>query len=99
MKDELAFHNVPSSLEGVIRLATRVDSRIQDRRHERRHETFTHLQSVHPQAFSTTNTEPQPEGAKPMQLGYTSLLPGEGDRRQRANLCLYCSQPGHYISG
>jgi len=46
MKDELASRDIPSTLDGVIKLATRVDSRIQDRRRERRHETFTHLPSV-----------------------------------------------------
>jgi len=32
-------------------------------------------------------------------LGHTNLSPDEQDRRQRANLCLYCGQPDHYVSG
>ena len=33
-----------------------------------------------------------------MQIGQASLTPQERERRRRGNLCLYCGQPGHFLS-
>lgn len=40
---------------------------------------------------------PKP-GVEPMQLGRTSLNPGERRRRHRADFCMYCGGRGHFIS-
>ncbi|KAM7378680.1 hypothetical protein PAMP_004286 [Pampus punctatissimus] len=103
IKDELVSHEPPSTLDGMIELAIRVDLRIQARRRERRWGTAS---GNPPTQHQETNSDPgaaafagsQAEGPEPMQLGCTSLSPKEKERRRQANLCLYCGRAGHFIS-
>ena len=106
IKDELVAHDQPSTLEGLIELATRLDLRIQARRRERRSEAPSRPTPprspqlprfpVTPSSFPMTSTASWRKGdPEPMQVGRTHLSPEEKERRRRQNLCLFCGQPGH----
>lgn len=101
VKDELVSFDLPSSLDGLIELTSRLDRRIQARRREQRHEGGDHRPSFRQRRFPAPPVpppEPIHEGAEPMQVGRTSLTPEERERRRRGNLCLYCGQAGHFVS-
>ena len=107
IKDELITNDPPSTLEGLIELATSLDLRIQARRRERRSEApsrptpprspplprFPVTHASFPMTSSASWREGDPE---PMQVGRTHLPPEEKERGRRQNLCLYCGQPGHF---
>uniref|UniRef100_A0A8C4DQ98 ribonuclease H n=1 Tax=Dicentrarchus labrax TaxID=13489 RepID=A0A8C4DQ98_DICLA len=87
MKDELVAYELPSTLEGLIELATRLDLSLHSK------------SPVTPASSSLASTAPvSVEDPEPMQLGHTRLSLEERERRQRLNLCLYCGQPGHFVS-
>jgi len=103
VKDELVSYDLPSTLDELIILATRVDLRIQARRQERRQGTPGRHLPVRPWGApavtsSSASTGPQQWEPEPMQLGRTSLTPKERERRRQGNLCLYCGQAGHFVS-
>uniref|UniRef100_A0A8C4GGX2 CCHC-type domain-containing protein n=1 Tax=Dicentrarchus labrax TaxID=13489 RepID=A0A8C4GGX2_DICLA len=87
MKDELVAYELPSTLEGLIELATRLDLSLHSK------------SPVTPASSSLASTAPvSVEDPEPMQLGHTRLSLEERERRQRLNLCMYCGQPGHFVS-
>ena len=103
IKDKLVSYDMPTTLDGVIELATRIDLRIQTRRREK------HRGGAHrplPSSFrggavaanSASSSVLQTGDPEPMQLGRTSLTPEEKEHRRKANLCLYCGTAGHFIS-
>ena len=99
MKDELAVRETPPTLDKVIELATRIDVRIRERRRERLCEGRVQSPTFRPREFQAPAEATHPDETEAMQLGRTSLSSAERDWRRRSNLCLYCGQPGHYISG
>ena len=109
IKDEIVAYELPSTLEVLIELVTRLDLRIQARKRERCSEfqsrsalphSSSHSRSqVTPASSSFASTYPVSlEDTEPLQLGRTRLSPEERERRQRQNLCMYCGQPGHFVS-
>ena len=108
VKDQLATREEPTSLDGLINLAIRIDGRLQERRRERTQRGSS--SSPHPPnpldrypAFPASptvgprSTPPTATGEEPMQLGRTRLSPAEREARFKAGLCLYCGQKGHLI--
>lgn len=97
IKDELVSHDLPTTCEALINLAIRIDRRLQERRRGR----FPGL-SLQPSGSPTTQPTPLPaSGApdpEPMQIDHTRLTPQERQRRIESRSCLYCGQPGHFIT-
>ena len=101
IKDELVSHEVPTTLDGIIELAIRIDLRIQARRRERRQESARRQLPCRPGGGANVSTlsPVQPlEEPEPMQLGRTSLTLEERERRRRSRLCMYCGGAGHFVS-
>lgn len=101
IKDELVSHDLPSSLDKLIELATKLDRRIQARRQEKRQRLPERrpVQRPRPPVDQLGHIPTAPEGGpEPMQVGRTSISPEERERRRQGNLCLYCGKPGHYVS-
>ena len=101
IKDELVSHDLPTTLDGVIELSTRVDRRIQARREERQRECFDQRRphQLRPPSEATASRAASQGGEpEPMQVGRTSLTSEERQRRRQQNLCLYCGQAGHFVS-
>lgn len=94
--DGLVAYDVPSSLDGDIDLAIRVDLQVQDRRRER----FQMRHLVVPEEFPT-DPSPRPAASageeEPMQLGRNSLTGVEQREWRQSNLCLYCGGQGNFV--
>lgn len=95
VKDELVSYELPTTLEELIDLTTRLDRRIQTRQDERRREWRNRRFPDPPQ---TPSAAPQRHDPEPMQVGRTSLTPEERQRRRQGNLCLYCGKAGHFVA-
>ena len=106
IKDELVAYELPSTLEGLIELATRLNLRILACRRERRSEfqscsalphSSSHSRSpVTPASSSFASTAPvSVEDPEPMQLGRTRLSPEERERRQREGRRFCSCRGGH----
>ena len=98
IKDELIGHDLPHTCDALVNLAIRIDTRIQQRRRMR--------VSGGPRRSSMATPVPQPApfstsedpGPEPMQVDRTHLTLAERQRRFASRSCLYCGQPGHFIS-
>lgn len=104
IKDELATRELPSDFQALVDLAIRIDSRIKQRHRE--YDTYSprelagrafhHLPVPEtPRREPPTPASPAPE---PMQVDRTRLTQSERRRRRATNSCLYCGQPGHYVT-
>ena len=96
--DELNMCDLPTSLDGLVKLTMRVDARLADRRASRRvrdpdrsRERSCARSSAPPRATEA----PYPE---PMQVGRTKISGSERQRRRDHHLCLYCGEAGHVLS-
>ena len=102
IKDELISYDLPTTLDGIVELASRIDRRIQARQREKHQGLAGRRQPAPSPAASGI---PMLSGGRssgehePMQIGRASLTPEERRRRREGNLCLYCGQAGHFISG
>ncbi|XP_075444753.1 retrotransposon-derived protein PEG10 [Ascaphus truei] len=95
LKDELAAHEHPSDLEGLIAICIRVDQRLQERRSER-----SHHHQVKPRTsliHSSFPEVPATDVPEPMQLGGNKLSTSKKQRRRSVGLCLYCGNSGHFV--
>ena len=98
IKDELVAHNLPDTCEGLVDLAIRIDTRLQQRRRARAlrgpSQTFFPTPATQPTFLSASDSS----GSEPMQIDRTRLTTAERQRRLSSRSCLYCGQPGHFIS-
>lgn len=103
IKFQLVSFDLPSDLDGLRRLKTRLDHRLSAWRNEG---------SPSPSPWVPTCTgscdAAQPGrsgrtipcgGEEPVQVGRSRLTPAEQERRRRENLCLYCGQAGNFLLG
>lgn len=98
VKDELVSYELPTTLDELIELTTRLDHRIQVRQDERQREWRSRRLPDQPQPPSAPMAAPQRHDPEPMQVGKTSLTSVERQRRRQGNLCLYCGQAGHFVA-
>ena len=105
IKDELALRDEPESLDQLIALAIRLDNRQRERRRERSSRSQSGYACTPPvQGSPPRAVEPPqarrsgPEAPEPMQVGRARLTPEERARRMSSRACMYCGQPGHFVS-
>lgn len=102
IKDELTTRDPPADLDSLVALAVRIDVRLRERRRERARPPVTfpaHHSPPTARRLPPPAEESAPRGQEePMQLGRARLSPAERERRLRENHCLYCGQPGHFVS-
>ena len=102
IKDQLAPLELPTDLDIIISMATRIDNRLQERRRER-----LRTSAPFPRTAWTPQLQPHlspgrpaltkvPE--EPMQLGRAKVTPEERQRRKHEGCCFYCGQPDHQWS-
>ena len=92
---EIYLLELPTSLNGLIDLALRVDARI-----ERlgAHACPTRLPStLESGSSSRENTVGPVFDHEPMQVGRARLTREERERRRSQGLCLYCGGSGHFL--
>lgn len=92
IQDEIASHDFPVSLEGMIDLALRVEARHRQRRIRRTATQHLLDPSLH---VTETTSAPLSSSVEPMQLGRLRLTTEERQHRLVNGLCLYCGKPGH----
>ena len=98
IKDGLVPHELPSSLDDIIALATRIDLRIRARRGAK-NQASTHPPTPRqqPKTPPLLSSSTMAGDSEPMQLGRTSLTSAERRRRVSSQLCLYCGGQGHFV--
>ncbi len=93
VKDEIYALELPTSLDGLVSLAIRVDARLQQRGQRARRASavnrLDHL-SIPYRDADVGFSEPEP-----MQMGRSRLSLEEKRRRRNEGLCLYCGAAGH----
>ncbi len=96
IQGEMFSRELPTSLDGLIDLALRVDSRL-EQRDQRDRQSWPVTQDYRPiESGPTVSHRPDSE---PMQVGRARLSREERERRRRAGLCLYCGASGHFLVG
>ncbi|KAL1259006.1 hypothetical protein QQF64_009583 [Cirrhinus molitorella] len=100
IKDEIYSLDLPSSLDGLIDLAIRVDNRLSLRSRHRRWVVSSELTTrVSSSAFNDTPTQRLDFSEdEPMQVGRARLTVKERRRRLDNQLCLYCGEAGHVVA-
>ncbi len=92
--NEIYTQELPTSLDGLIDLAIRVDARLQ-----RRGQRVLHMPVVNTEDRFTsmaTGTVGDVFDSEPMQVGRTHLSREEKERCRNQGLCLYCGAAGHF---
>ncbi len=93
VKDEIYALELPTSLDGLVSLAIRVDARLQQRGQRARRASADNRPDHLPIPYRDTDigfAEPEP-----MQMGRPRLSLEEKGRRRNEGLCLYCGAAGH----
>ena len=95
IKDQLAPLELPTDLNSIIAMSTRVDIRLNERNSER---LRTSVRPSAPQRPWINNTPLTTSSEEPMQLGGARITAEERQRRFREGCCFYCGQHGHAAS-
>ncbi len=105
LKDHLTPLDLPSELEALIALASRIDKRLLQRERMRLHPVSQRqgFVSSGPSSPPQTTAPVKPvttahESEEPMQIGHIRLSPEECLRRRNEGRCIYCAQLGHFLS-
>lgn len=97
IKDYLAPLDLPSELDALVCLASRINQRLLECQHGRPspHPYRPPERPFSPEDTATsTTTTTTPE---PMQIGQTRLTPAERQHRFLEGQCIYCAPLGHVI--
>ncbi len=92
-KDEIYTLDLPTSLDGLVSLAIRVDARLKQRNQRARRASAVNRLDHLPVPYCDADVgffEPEP-----MQMGRSRLSLEEKRRRRNEGLCLYCGAAGH----
>ncbi len=93
VKDEIYTLELPTSLDGLVSLAIRVDARLQQRGQRARRASADNRLDHLPIPYRDADISfAEPE---PMQMGRPRLSLEEKRRRRNEGLCLYCGAAGH----
>ena len=95
---ELNTCDLPTSLDGLVKLTLCVDARLADRHASRRlrdPDQSRERSCARSRAPPHATEAPDPD---PMQVGRTKLSGSERQRRRDRLLCLYCGEAGHVLS-
>lgn len=97
IKDELAARELPSAINDLISVASRIDRRIRESNRERSQRLRFPNRGSSPRWPTGPSLPPPRPEEEPMQLGRTQLSQQERDRRSCQNLCFYCASPSHHV--
>jgi hypothetical protein len=91
---EIYALDLPTTLNGLVDLALRVDNRLS--RVERRVPSARSFAGADPSRSSGRDVVSPVYDPEPMQVGRARLSREERERRRSQGLCLYCGGAGHY---
>ncbi|KAL0187404.1 hypothetical protein M9458_019074, partial [Cirrhinus mrigala] len=95
IKDEIYSLELPTTLDGLIELATRVDFHLTLRSQHLRTDTMHESSDPSPGAKGATPPRLGLSEEEPMQIGRAHLTARERRHRITNGLCLYCAEAGH----
>jgi len=95
VQQEIYQLDLPTSLDGLIELALRVDARLQERAARKR--PVARFEEMEESGASGVNTVGPPFDPEPMQVGRARLSREERLHRREMGLCLYCGGAGHFL--
>ncbi len=96
VQKEIYVLDLPTTLNGLIDLALRVDARLA--RVEQRVPSSRVPGGAESQRFSGGDVVSSTYDHEPMQVGRARLSREEKERRRSQGLCLYCGGAGHYLN-
>ncbi len=96
VQKEIYVLDLPTTLNGLIDLALRVDARLA--RVEQRVPSSRVPGGAESQRFSGGDAVSPTYDHEPMQVGRARLSREEKERRRSQGLCLYCGGAGHYLN-
>lgn len=110
LQDELAAREEPETLEQLVALVIKLDNHLRERQRER--SSSSRRMASSPLSQSPTSPPKLPASShppsapralpaapeEPMQVGRSRLTPEERQRLQNLQLCIYCGQPGHFLT-
>lgn len=101
IKDELAGRDLPTVLDDLISLATRIDIRFAERQRETERARQAERPRRVPRLAPNFQRPLQPPSTssqeEPMQVERLKLSEEERTRRRSNNLCLYCGSKDHFL--
>ncbi len=92
---EMFARELPTSLDGLIDLALRVDSQLQQRDQRAHHQPWSPIPDYSP--VEPGRTVSHLSDSEPMQVGRARLSRVERERRRARGLCFYCGASGHFL--
>ena len=96
VQKEIYALDLPTTLNGLIDLALRVDARLSRvERHALSGRSFGATESLRSSGMDAVSPTHDPE---PMQVGRARLSREEKERRRSQGLCLYCGGAGHFLN-
>ncbi|KAK7913158.1 hypothetical protein WMY93_013369 [Mugilogobius chulae] len=100
IKDHLTPLDLPTELDALIALASKIDKRLNERERSRSRQ-FSSLRVNFKERLPLSSSAPAMpvlESEEPMQVGRTRLSPSERQRRMDEGRCIYCGQLGHFLA-
>lgn len=91
---EIYMLDLPTSLNGLIELALKVDARLDRMGRFQQRNPLRGMETLRVDSLDTVSPVSDPE---PMQVGRARLSREERERRRSQGLCLYCGKAGHFI--
>ena len=101
LKDELASRELPATFDELVDLAIRLDNRLRLRWREKgaSRSRLPRLPILpQPQSAAVPTPTVDTDATESMQVDRTRLSAAERKRRMDSRSCLYCGEPGHFIS-
>ncbi len=95
IQNEIYALDLPTSLDGFIDLAIRVDARL--RRRSQHRPLLTATDRLDRSTYQPYEARDKVSDSEPMQMGQSRLSPDERERRRSRGLCLYCGEAGHIV--
>ncbi|CAL9698545.1 unnamed protein product [Knipowitschia caucasica] len=102
IKDYLTSLDLPTELEALIALTSKIDKRLSERERARCRQALSLQRRVSVRERVPPSSAPVPlpalDSEEPMQIGRTHLSPAERQRRLDEGRCIYCGQLGHFLA-
>lgn len=96
IQNEIYVLDLPTSLDGLIDLAIRVDARLWRRSQHR--PLLSATDRLDRSTYQPYEARDEVSDSEPMQMGRSRLSPDERERRRSRGLCLYCGEAGHIVA-
>ncbi|KAI4879275.1 hypothetical protein NFI96_004802 [Prochilodus magdalenae] len=95
LKDELATHDPPNTLEDLYEDLIKLDDRMRERHRASKRTSRGARSTASPPRYLVSAA---PVAPQPMQIGCAHLTPQEVEQCRREGRCMYCGRKGHKVA-